>query len=88
MTDPESILTLKLGAAELAELQRWAANSERPLEALLDEAIQEYLERGRRWIAETEVGLDDLREGRSVGHDQILRDVEERRRRFRSQAAE
>lgn len=74
--------------ADLAELRDWAANSDRSLDDLLADAIQEYLERGRRWIAETDVGLEDIRQGRVVSHEQILRDIDERRRQFGIKAAE
>lgn len=84
----EATIPLTIDKADLAELTEWAANSERTLDALLAEAVQAYLAKGRRWIAEVEIGLDDVRNGRVVPHEQIVRDVEERRRRYRTQAAE
>ena len=50
MTEP---VTIALSDADLAELRAWAETSERDLESLLQEAVQEYLQRGRAWIADT-----------------------------------
>lgn len=88
MADDQSRIPVAIEAADLAELERWAQNEGRSVDALLKEAIEAYLAAGRRWIAETEQALDDVRQGRAVPHEQILRDVAERRTRFRSQAAE
>jgi hypothetical protein len=42
----------------------------------------------RRYLEDIRVALVDVLEGRVVSHEQIGRDVEERRRRYRSDAAE
>jgi len=88
MTDDHSMVQVALQAADLAELERWALNEGRSVDALLKDAVAAYLAAGRHWIAETEIALDDVRQGRAVSHEQILRDVADRRTRYRSQAAE
>lgn len=88
MADDQPTIPVAIDAADLAELERWAANEGRTVDALLKDAVAAYLAAGRRWIAETELALDDVRQGRAVPHEQIVRDVAERRSRFRSQAAE
>lgn len=84
----DETVPVTIASADLAELRAWAANSDQAIEALVAEAIQDYLDRGRRWIAKTEVGLEDIRAGRVVSHEQILRDIDERRQRYRPHAAE
>lgn len=42
----------------------------------------------RRYLEDVRVALVDVLEGRTVSHEQIHRDVDERRRRYSSDAAE
>ena len=76
-------VTIELSESDLAELRNWAKNSERELEALLQEAVQAYLQHGRAWTA----SIREAEQG--PFHD--LADVEaelRKRRNERTQAAD
>lgn len=88
MAHDDRTVSVALDAADLAELERWAENEGRSAEALLKDAVEAYLASRRTWIARTEPAINDVRQGRTVPHEQILGDVAERRARYRSQAAE
>jgi hypothetical protein len=84
MTEAKSVVSLEIDSADLADLEEWARNSESSVADLLQEALQRYLRDARADVA-------DLRE-RMKGPFHPLEDVEarlaDRRRRFRSEAAE
>lgn len=77
-------VTIDIAEGDLAELREWASNSELSLEALLQEAIANYIERTRRWI-------EDIRkadEGPSYTLEEVKAHLAERRRHYRGEAAE
>ncbi|HEX8308191.1 MAG TPA: hypothetical protein VF645_07205 [Allosphingosinicella sp.] len=84
MSQQSTTVPLEIAAGDLAELEEWARNSECSVSDLLQEALQQYLRHVRADIA-------DLRE-RMKGPFYTLEEVEarlaERRRRYRSEAAE
>lgn len=77
-------VTIKVSEADLSDLRAWAKNSERPLEALLQEALQQYLRYTREDIAE----LDRRAAGPEIEHEEAMRLLAERRRQWRGEAAE
>ncbi|HEX8127435.1 MAG TPA: hypothetical protein VF548_17810 [Allosphingosinicella sp.] len=84
MGEQSTTVPLEIAAGDLAELEEWARNSECSVSDLLQEALQQYLRYVRADVA-------DLRE-RMKGPFYTLEEVEarlaERRRRYRSEAAE
>ena len=84
MGEQSTTVPLEIAAGDLAVLEEWARNSECSVSDLLQEALQQYLRYVRADIA-------DLRE-RMKGPFYTLEEVEarlaERRRRYRSEAAE
>jgi hypothetical protein len=84
MNKPTISVPIEIAPGDLADLEAWARNSESSVADLLQEALQQYLRYTRTDIA-------DLRE-RMKGPFYPLEEVEarlaERRRRFRSEAAE
>lgn len=62
---------LKERLGELAELTR------RTKSFLAGEAIADYVARKLAIVAGTERGLDDMRTGRVVAHEQVIADVDE-----------
>lgn len=52
-----------------------AARLDRPLEAIADEAIRLHVERETTVVEAIEEGLADLREGRTLPHDEVVAQV-------------
>lgn len=84
MTQPKTVVPLKIDAADLADLEEWARNREEPLEVLLQEALQQYLRYTRDDIAD----LRRRMQGPSLTLEQVKAHLAERRRQFRGEAAE
>jgi predicted transcriptional regulator len=76
-------LTIELNDADLRELREWASNSEQPVEALLSEAVQQYMRTTRADHAE----LDRRMQGPFYTTEEVRQRLAERRR-LRAQAAE
>lgn len=81
MTDK---VTIELDEADLAELRAWAANSGQSLEELLQEVVQAYMSRTRDWIA----SIREAETGPFYTVEEVQARVNERRGRWRSDAAE
>jgi predicted transcriptional regulator len=77
-------VTIEVSDAEIAELGEWARNSEQSVEALLQEALQRYLAAVRADHAD----LDERMKGPFYPLEEVEARLAERRRRFRSEAAE
>lgn len=76
-------------AIDCDDLQPWLDDPARPLADLMaqlpfltDEA------HARRFLDELQEGLDDVAAGRTVPHEDVVRDMEERRRLRHADAAE
>jgi hypothetical protein len=79
----------EIGAFDVAEIGHWLNDPSASLVDLM--ALYPFLrteDEARRFLAKVKAGLADLRAGRTVSHDQIRRDVEERRQRYGLSAAE
>jgi predicted transcriptional regulator len=77
-------ITLELSEADAATLREWARNSELSLEALLQRAVQGYLDRTRVWIKE----IKEAEKGPFSSAAEVQARLAERRSRYRDQAAE
>ena len=77
-------VTIEVAEADMADLREWARNREEPLEALLQEALQQYLRYTRDDIAD----LRRRMEGPSYTLEEVKAHLAERRRQFRGEAAE
>jgi hypothetical protein len=84
MTQSKAVVPLEIDAEDFADLEQWARNREEPIEALLQEALQQYLRYTRD-------DLEDLRRrmaGPEIDHEEAMRILAERRRQWRGEAAE
>jgi hypothetical protein len=84
MTQAKAVISVQIDAADLADLQAWARNREEPLDALLQEALQQYL----RYTRDDHEDLRRRMAGPWYEHDEAMRILAERRRQRRAQAAE
>jgi len=85
MGEETRAVQLQIPAKELAELEQWARNSERPLDELLGEAVHAYVERQRAFAAAVQEGLDDIRAGRTISSEELHDHMAEVKRRFFAQ---
>jgi predicted transcriptional regulator len=77
-------VTIEISDADLAELREWAANSERSVEALLQEALERYMIRNRVWIEE----IKEAEKGPFSSAGEVKARLADRRSRYRDEAAE
>jgi hypothetical protein len=77
-------VTIEIGEADMADLTKWAHNREEPLDALLQEAMQQYL----RYVRDDIADLERRRAGPSYTMEEVKAHLAERRRPFRGEAAE
>lgn len=79
----------KIAALDIAELERWLDDPAAPLGDLMAELPFLRTEaEARAYLDDLRVGLDDIKHGRTVPHEQVVRDAAERRNRYRVSAAE
>lgn len=74
---------------DIEQVERWLAMPDAGFEELRDDL--EFLRspaHARRYLTGVREGLEAIRDGRVVPHEQIVRDMEERHRRYRPDAAE
>jgi hypothetical protein len=84
MADEPRIATL-----DVAEIDRWLNDPDSPLGELREQfPFLGSDEEARRMLEGLRRGLADIEAGRMVPHEQVVRDMEERRRRYRPSAAE
>lgn len=77
-------VTIEIADGEMAELREWALNSEETVEALLLQALQRFMAAVRADHAD----LDERMKGPFYPLEEVEARLAERRRRFRSEAAE
>jgi len=79
----------EIAAIDVGGLERWLNDPAAPLDDLRTQLpfLRSDVQ-ARRFLNEIREGLEDVRLGRTVPHEAIVRDVEERRRRGRANAAE
>ncbi|HEY0413160.1 MAG TPA: hypothetical protein VGD66_08460 [Allosphingosinicella sp.] len=84
MADEPRIATL-----DVAEIDRWLNDPDAPLGELRERfPFLGSDAEARRMLEGLRRGLADIEAGRVVPHEQVVRDMEERRRRHRPSAAE
>ena len=84
MDKPITTVPIEIKAADLADLEEWARNSEQTVADLLQEALRHYLEYVRADHAE----LERRMQGPSYPIEEVRKRLAERRRHLRTQAAE
>ncbi|MDO8379033.1 CopG family ribbon-helix-helix protein [Phenylobacterium sp.] len=72
-------VTLELTDEQKARLDDLARLQDSPVEALLMDAVERVLDHDAWFRAEVQKGLDDLREGRTVSHEEVLAESQARR---------
>jgi len=76
MTSPRTI-SFRIAPERVAELDLIAKAMDRDRSYLLNEAVESYLSEQRRFAALVEEGRDDIRNGRTLGHEEVERMVGE-----------
>jgi predicted transcriptional regulator len=77
-------VTIEISEADMAELREWAHNSEQSVEALVEVALQQYMIA----VREDHADLEERMKGPFYPLEEVEARLAERRRRFRSEAAE
>lgn len=79
----------KIGTLDIAEIDRWLSDPHAPIGELMAELpFLQSEAHARQFLEDVKEGLEDIRAGRIVSHERVVRDMEERRRRYRASAAE
>jgi predicted transcriptional regulator len=76
MTPPRTI-SFRIAPERVAELDLIAKAMDRDRSYLLNEAVESYLSEQRRFAALVEEGRDDIRNGRTLSHEEVERMVGE-----------
>jgi predicted transcriptional regulator len=71
-------VSFRIAEEKVAELDQLAKNMDRDRSYLLNEAIDGYLDMQRRFLAQIERGMEDIRQGRVVDHDEVMAMLEAR----------
>jgi hypothetical protein len=77
-------VTIEISDADMAELREWTANSEQPVEALLQLALQQYMIA----VREDHADLDERMKGPFYSLEEVREYLAEHRRSSRPEAAE
>ena len=59
-----------------AKLNRIAADTGRPAEQIVNDLVRKYVDQDQRFRQEAQKGIDQLNQGQSVEHDEIIARVE------------
>jgi hypothetical protein len=79
----------RIAALDIAGIERWLDDPEVSVAELMAELpFLRTKAEAKEFLASIRAGLDDIRHGRTVPHEQVVREMEERRRRYRASAAE
>ena len=76
MSSPRTI-SFRIPADKVAELDAIAKAMDRDRSYLLNEAVASYLSEQQRFIAMVNEGLEDVRAGRTISHEEVERMVDE-----------
>jgi len=70
---PRSVsLSFRVSEETAAQLGELAAAMDRPRSWLLERALEEYLEVQRWQIAQIQQGMQELREGKGIPHEEVV----------------
>jgi predicted transcriptional regulator len=72
MRRTEKTISFRAGAEKIDALDALAAAQDRPRSYLINEAISNYIELHAYQDALVRKGLEDLREGRVVSHEEVV----------------
>jgi predicted transcriptional regulator len=72
MRSTEKTISFRAGAEKIDALDALAAAQDRPRSYLINEAITNYIELHAYQDALVRKGLEDMREGRVVGHEEVV----------------
>jgi hypothetical protein len=79
----------RIAALDVAGIERWLDNPAVSVAEVMAELPFLRIEaEAEEFLASIRSGLEDIRLGRTVPHEQVVRDMQERRRRYRASAAE
>ncbi|MGC2323424.1 MAG: ribbon-helix-helix protein, CopG family [Terriglobales bacterium] len=73
MSRPEKTISFRADADKIDALDSLASAQDRPRSYLINEAISNYLELHAYQDALVRTGLDDMRKGRVVSHEEIVK---------------
>ena len=75
MRSAEKTISFRADAEKIAALDSLAAAQDRPRSYLINEAINNYLELQAYQDALVRKGLEDVRQGRVVSHEEVLKRI-------------
>ena len=78
----------KIAAVDVAELSRWLDDAGSIAELMAQLPFLKTQTEAQRYLDDVREGLESIRAGRFVSHEQVVGDVEQRRRAYRVSAAE
>jgi predicted transcriptional regulator len=81
MKSPEKTISFRAVAETIDKLDSLAAAQDRPRTYLINEAINNYIELHAYQDALVQKGLEEMRTGRVVPHDEIAKRLRKRTRR-------
>ncbi len=70
-------ISFRIDAEKVAKLDSIAKAMDRDRSYLLNEAVESYLNEQQRFIAMVKEGLEDVRAGRTISHEEVKRMVSE-----------
>jgi predicted transcriptional regulator len=73
MSDGEKTISFRADAADIDELDALAAAQDRSRSYLINEAIRNYIEVHAYQDALVRQGLAEMRQGRMMGHDEVVK---------------
>jgi predicted transcriptional regulator len=82
MSDMEKTISFRADARKIDALDSLAAAQSRPRSYLINEAITNYIQLHDYQDALVRKGLEDMRRGRVVGHEQVLKRIKKNRRAY------
>ena len=77
----EKTISFRADADHIAALDHLAAAQDRPRSYLINEAIRNYLELHTYHDALVLQGMEQMRKGRVVGHDEVVKQLKKRFKR-------
>lgn len=81
MPRPEKTISFRADADRIAALDQLAAAQQRPRSYLINQAISNYLELHAYQDALVLQGMEQMRKGRLVSHDNVVKQLKKRTRR-------
>jgi predicted transcriptional regulator len=75
MSSADKTISFRAAADKIAALDSLAAAQDRPRSYLINEAITNYLELQAYQDALVRRGMEEVRQGRVVSHDEVLRRI-------------